>query len=150
MSTTLTIAAGVMPDMRAGLFCLMGDATEGISQTLTRRDCEDHPEWYEEDRSKLERVFAMLDLIGWAAGEPRDVTVELLDHGQTLKEAADSYLPALADQQHEAEVNDRWRAEQGEPPRKQEIVDRHFAFREFAAVVEERLAMANARKRSDV
>jgi hypothetical protein len=149
MSTSFTIAAGVMPEVRAGLFCLMGDATEAISQTLTRRDCEHHPDWYAGDRDKLEGVFAVLDLIGWDAGEPRDVTVELLEHGQTLKAAADSYLPCLADQEREADVNDKWRAEEGEPPRKQEIVDRLLAFREFAAVVEERLSKAKSTTRRD-
>jgi hypothetical protein len=140
MSTTLTIPADVIPDVREGLFSLMGDAGEGIMHALEQPEHERHPERFQAGRAQLGQVFALLDLVGWdAGGEPRDVDVELREHGQTLKEAVDGYLPLLEDQDAEADLNDRLRAERGLPPRKQEIVRRLAGLREFAALVERRL-----------
>jgi hypothetical protein len=136
MSTTLTIPAETVLDVREALFSLMGDATEQIDQTLIRPGREVHPEWYQSGRSQLERVFALLDLVGWATeDEPHEVELDPREHGKTLTEAAERYLPFLADQEREADVNDQRRAELGERPRKDEIVRRAAAFREFAAMV---------------
>lgn len=140
MSTTLTIPAEIVPDVREALFSLMGDATEQIDQALIRPGRELHPEWYEEARHQLERVFALLDLVGWAAkDEPREVEVDPREHGKTLTETAERYLPFLADADREADANDQRRAAQGKPPRKKEIVERGAAFREFLALVAQRL-----------
>jgi hypothetical protein len=139
MSTTLTIPANVISDVREALFCLMGDATHEIVGTLTQPERELYPEWFETDRRRLEDVFALLDLIGWAAdGESREVEVDPREHGRSLKEAVDGYLPLLADQEEEADANDAWRAEQGRPPRKDEIIMSALALGEFAALVEQR------------
>jgi len=140
MSRTLTIPANLIADVREALFGLMGDATEQIDQALIHPGREAHPEWYEKGRSQLERVFSLLDLVGWAAhGEPHAVDVDLREHGRTLKEAADGHLAFLADQEREADANDERRAEHGEPPRKDEIVERAAAFRELVALVAQRI-----------
>jgi hypothetical protein len=105
MSTTLTIPANVIPDVREGLFCLMGDATQEIDGALIQPERELYPEWFEKDRRRLEDVFALLDLIGWAVdGESREVEVDLREHGRSLKEAVDGYLLLLADQEEEADA----------------------------------------------
>jgi hypothetical protein len=138
MSTTLTIPSNVIPDVREGLFCLMGDATQEIDGALIRPERELHPEWFKKDRRRLEDVFALLDLIGWAAdGASREVEVNLRKYGQQLKEAVDGYLPLLADQEAEADANDIWRAEQGKHPRKDEIIASALALGEFATLIEQ-------------
>jgi hypothetical protein len=140
MSTTLTIPGNVITDVRIALFCLMGDATQGIDQALVHPDCENHPEWFQKDRDLLGRVFATLDRVGWAAGDDsRDVDIDVPAHGQTLKEALYGYLPLLEDQEAEVDVNDKRRAEEGKPPRKEGLIGRLAACRAFAALVERRV-----------
>jgi hypothetical protein len=140
MSTTLTIPAEVIADVREALFCLLGDATQGIDQALIHPDRDLHPERFADHRKQLGCVFALLDLVGWAAGEDsRDVEIDVRDHGSTLKEALVEYLPLLEDQEAEADANDRSRAEQGKPPRKEEIIRSLVACRDFTALVDRRL-----------
>jgi hypothetical protein len=140
MSTTLAIPANVVTDVREGLFCLMGDAAQEINGALIHPERELHPEWFKKDRRRLEDVFALLDLIGWAAGdEARAIEVDLRKHGRPLKEAVDGYLPLLADQEEEADANDARRAEHGKPPRKDEIIASARALREFAVLIAQAL-----------
>jgi hypothetical protein len=140
MSTTLTIPAKLIPDVRESLFSLMGDAAEEIERTLMHPDRELYPEWFEKERKQLEDVFALLDLIGWPAdGESREVEVDLREYGWSLKEALDSFLPLMEGELEEADANDRYRASKGKPPRKAEITARLAAFREFMPLVERRV-----------
>jgi hypothetical protein len=134
MGSTLTIPADAVPVVRKALFCLMGDGAEGISQPLPKVCHELHPEWFAKGRLQLERVFALLDLIGWADGEQRrDVDVDVGAHGETLREAAGGYLPVLEDRLKEADIDDAQRAEQGEPPCKQQMIGNVAALRTLAA-----------------
>lgn len=140
MSTTLTIPAKLISDVRASLFSLMGDAAEGIDLTLIQPDRELYPEWFEKERKQLEDVFALLDLIGWPAdGESREVKVDLPSHGQSLKEALATFLPVIENELEEADANDAYRESKGNPPRKAEIAARLAAFREFVPLVEQRV-----------
>jgi len=141
MRTILTIPASLVPSVREGLFCLMGDATQEISGALIRPERELHPEWFKTGRQRLEGAFALLDLIGWATGgEAREVEVEVRAHGQRLKDAVDLFLPLIADQEQEADASDAWRSEHGKPPRKAEIIGSALALREFATLVEQALS----------
>jgi len=141
MSTTLTIPAKLIPDLRESLFSLMGDASEEIERTLTHPDRELNPEWFEKERKQLEDVFALLDLTGWPAdGESREVEVDLRRFGLSLKEALESFLPLIEGELEEADANDEYRASKGKPPRKAEIIGRLAAFREFMPLVEHRMA----------
>jgi hypothetical protein len=140
MSTTLTIPAGVLADVRESLLCLMGDATNAIRHALERRAREHHPERFDAGRQQLEQVFALLDLVGWdATGEPHEVEIDLDEYGRTLKEALDGYVPILEDQEKEAAINDKRRTEEGKPPRTEEIVNRLVGLRKFVAFVAQRL-----------
>jgi hypothetical protein len=140
MTTILTIPAGVLPDVREGLLCLMGDATGAIRHALEQRTREHQLDRLDADRRQLEQVFALLDLVGWgAAGEPREVEVDLGRYGPTLKEALDGYLPILEDQEKEADVNDERRAVEGKPPLREEIVSRLVGLRAFTTQVALRL-----------
>jgi hypothetical protein len=83
-------------------------------------------------------VFALLDLIGWAPDrESGEVQVDLPKYGRRLTEAVGGYLPLLADQEAEADANDLWRAEQGKPARKSEIIASALALHEFATLIEQ-------------
>jgi hypothetical protein len=141
LSNILTIPADVVPDVREGLFCLMGEATQGLDQALIRPGRHLHREWFADDRTLLEHVFAMLDLIGWDVDrEPHAVAVELEHHGQRLSEAVDRYLPLLEVQETEADVDDERRADEGKPPIKEEITGRLAALRNLAALIDAQLA----------
>jgi hypothetical protein len=141
MSTNLTVPADVIGDVRESLFGLLGGAAEAIVQSLEQPDREYHPESFRADRRELEDALALLDLTGWdAASESRAIDVELARHGSTLKQAVDGYLPVLDDEEADADVNDQRRAVEGKPPRKSQIVERVAGFREFAALLEQRLA----------
>jgi hypothetical protein len=140
MNTALTIPASVLPDVRESLLCLMGDATGAIRHALEQRTREHQLERFDAGRRQLEQVFALLDLVGWgAAAEPREVEVDLGEYGPTLKEALDEYLPILEDQEKEADVNDRRRAQEGKPPLREEIVNRLVGLRAFTTQVALRL-----------
>jgi hypothetical protein len=123
--STLRIPAGVLADVREALFGLMGDAAEALSHVLEQPGREQHPEWFHAGRGQLGQVFALLDLIGWDdAPSPLDVEVDPSEHAVPLREALDSYLPLLEDQEREAEVDDQRRAREHRPPRRQEIARR--------------------------
>jgi hypothetical protein len=140
MRTTLTIPAEVVQDVREGLFGLLGDAAEGIMHSLEQPDRDCHVESFKADREQLGKVLALLDLVGWNTGsKPQSADVDLGEDGQTLKAAVDGWLPLLEDQEAEVDVNDKRRAEEGKPPRKQEILGRLAACRAFAALLERRL-----------
>ena len=140
MSTTVTIPANVIPGLREGLFCLMGDAAQGIDDALIQPERELYPEWFADDRRRLEDVFALLDMIGWSAeSDPRAVSVGVCEYGRRLREAIDGYLPLLSDQEQEADLNETWRAEQGKAPRKNEIVASLAALRGFEPVLQQAL-----------
>jgi hypothetical protein len=116
----------------------MGDGAEGISRPLPEVGHELHPQWFAKGRLQLERVFALLDLIGWADGEQRrQVEVDAGSHEATLREAADGYLPVLEDRLKEADIEDARRAEEGEPPCKQHMINDVAALRALAAQEDE-------------
>ena len=139
MSTpNLTIPADAVPVLRKALFCLMGDGAEAISEPLPRVGHELHPEWFAKGRLQLERVFVLLDLIGWADGEQRrDVEVDADRHGVTIREAADGYRPVLEDRLKEADIDDAQHAQEGEPPCKQQMINNVAALRALAAQADE-------------
>jgi hypothetical protein len=140
LSTTVTIPADVARDVRRGLFCLLGNAAEWTVHHSAQPRHEYHPDWFEAPRDLFERAVALLDVVGWNAGAPPvDIDVELGEHGKTLKEAVDDYLPVREDQEREADLTDSWRAEHGKPPKKQEVIRRLRVLREFAALLDRRL-----------
>jgi hypothetical protein len=83
-------------------------------------------------------VFALLDLVGWAAdAKSREIEVDVREYGQPFKEAIDGYLPLLADREVEADANDAWRAEQGKLPREDEIIASVLALGKLAILIEQ-------------
>jgi hypothetical protein len=140
MSATLTIPADVVPAVREGLFCLLGDATETMTDLLEQGGGGLSATVFAAARAQLACVFELLDLVGWAPTDGRrEIQVDLAEQGPAVKEALDSYLPVLEDQEAEVDVDDRRRAREGKPPRKREILERLLACREFAELLERRL-----------
>ncbi len=140
MSSTITIPGDAVSHVREGLFCLLGDAAEAISTALERPDRDAQAGVFACARQQLARVLPLLDLVGWTdTGEPRNLTVDVRTHGLTVKETVDTCLPLLEDQEAEADINDLRRAEEGKPPRKQEIQTGLAGCRDLAAVLELRL-----------
>jgi hypothetical protein len=93
LSTILTIPSAVVPDIREGLFCLIGRAAQGLEE-----------------------------------------------HRQSLEEALDRYLPLLAYQQTEADLDDERRVGEGKSPIKAQITERMSALRALATLIAEQRA----------
>jgi hypothetical protein len=140
MSTTLTMPADVIPDVREGLYGLLGVAADTIGSYLVHPDRDAMVDGFIESRSQLERVFPLFDLVGWSTRDHRhSVDVDVAEHGQTLKDAVQGYLPHLETWEAEADDTDRWRAEQGKPPRKPELEKSLAACRNLLGLLDRHL-----------
>jgi hypothetical protein len=146
MSSTLTIPADVVPEVRVGLVYLIGDATGQLDEILPLSSRDLDPEWYMPARRMLEEVFVLLDRVGWSSADSeREVEIDVREHGRRIAEALEIALSGLADQLKEADINDRRRLVEGLPPRKREIVRQIRMVREFAAAaVEEAIDASGA------
>jgi hypothetical protein len=65
MSITLTISADVIPDIREGLYGLLGIAADRIGSYLVHPDRDAMVDGFVDARAQLERVFPLFDLVGW-------------------------------------------------------------------------------------
>jgi hypothetical protein len=137
MSNTLNIPAEAIPAVQEALFVLMSEAAEGLTQALSSPDRERNPDWFVDDRRRLEHACALLDTLGWDVDvvASESVEIDLGRHGADLCEAIESYLPLLETQEEEAEASDKWRAERGKPARKEQIVREVALLRELVAVL---------------
>ncbi len=143
MSSTLTIPANVVPDVRDGLLSLIGNATEQFEEILLSSGRDRHPDWYMPARQMLEEVFTLLDHIGWSsAAPPREIEIDVSKHGPRVTEALEAALSGLADQLQEANINDQRRATEGLPPKEQQLIEQNQMVRDFAAAVEQALGEA--------
>jgi hypothetical protein len=139
MSTTVTIPADVIPDVREGLYGLLGVAADRIGSCLAHPDRDAMVDGFIESRSQLERVFPLLDLVGWSTRDDHSVDVDVAEHGRMVKDAVEGYLPLLETWEAEADDTDRWRAEQGKPPRKPELEKSLAACRNLLRLLDCRL-----------
>jgi hypothetical protein len=143
MSSTLTIPADVVPDVRDGLLSLIGNATEQFEELLLSGDRDRRPDWYVPVRQMLEGVFALLDHVGWSsAGPRREIEIDVSKHGLRIMEAIEAGLSGLADQLDEADINDQRCATEGLPLKKQQLIEQNQMVRDFAAVLEQALGDA--------
>ena len=132
-----SIPAEVIAAVQEALFVLMSEAAEGLSQALSSPDRERNPDWFVDDRRRLEHACVLLDSLGWdvdvIASEPvrstsivmaRDLVRRSSPICRCLREAG-------------AEASDRWRAERGKPARKEQIVREVELLRELAVTLEQ-------------
>jgi hypothetical protein len=103
MGIVFVVPAAAIGAVREGLFGLMGSATQGLDHALLSVGREFSPEWFQEDRRRIEDAFALLDRVGWSAAVgPQDVELDLQRYGQRVREALECFLPILENQQQEA------------------------------------------------
>jgi len=139
----ITVPAEMLGELRNGLHTNLGDAAHGISQITDTGGRERHPEWYAEHRERFERTCALLDLIGWSElKQTAAIQVDLRRHAQAMIEALDVRLLVAEDDLKEADTVDAERAKRGEPPKRQQTVERVEAVREFAATVKDLAGVA--------
>jgi hypothetical protein len=128
MIDTIEIPAELIPDVRMGLFGLLGNATEDISTVLTRPRFELHPEWFVAGRDLFEQTCELLDILGWDGNlRAQRATLDFDRWGATLKAALEDILPLI--EMELAEV---------EPPRPESVKRRLRSLREFASLLERR------------
>jgi hypothetical protein len=137
MSTKIEIPAEVIPDVREALLCRLGDAAEEIATELARRHRALHPERLVPGRDLFDRACELLDLIGWDGTlRSQSTHVAFSEHGATLMNALEGYLPLVEAELEEVAVNDARRSRPGELPRRDAVELRAVALREFAMLVE--------------
>jgi hypothetical protein len=140
MSDIVEIPADLIPEVRVALQCMLGDGTEAISRALTFPERELHPEWFVQGRHEIEHTFELLDEIGWDGSlRPQATSIDPNTHGATLREALERYLPLVENWLAESDLNDRLRAERGEPPTGEELAARVQGLRAFIELVGKRL-----------
>jgi transcriptional regulator with XRE-family HTH domain len=137
----LSVPPNMVAHVRMGLHSVLGRAAEGISQTVLQPDREKYPEWYEEDREHFEQTCALLDLIGW--GEPphapSTAQIPLPEHRWALTEALPVVLRLADVVMDELDLVEQQRQRRGEPPQREQTIERVQALREFAATVDEQM-----------
>jgi hypothetical protein len=136
MGTTITVPAELVDDLRIGLYACLADAAEDTSDAAKRRERERHPEWFQSARSKFERTWELLDLIGWAEpGQPEALDLELETYRDALLDALEVLLLVGEDDLDDSAAVDAERAQRGEAPRSEATADRVSALRHFASSV---------------
>jgi hypothetical protein len=131
------VPAELVGQVRIGLQSVLGDAAEEITDAVERPECERHPEWFHGGRTKFERTFALLDVIGWRESDQRAaVRFDLGEHRRALIEALEVMLRVGEDDLEEADLVDTERAQRGETPKRNATAKRVRTLREFAAGVE--------------
>lgn len=134
----ITVPAEMASELRNGLHTVLGGAAQGVSQVTDKPGRERHPEWYSEHRERLERIWTLLDLIGWGEpNQPAAIRIDLRQHHRAVSEALDVRLLVGEDDLNEAGAVDGERAQQGVPPKREATTKRVFALREFAAAVKD-------------
>lgn len=139
-TNTLKVPAGALVDVRDGLSLEIGKALDELGHLLDHPDREQHEDWFEEDRRRLEAAFALVDRVGWGPGESEDeVTIDLPGQGRLLKRVIEAQMPSLRDLLAEVDLSDAWRAQRGVPPRRQELEERERVVTRFLADLERTL-----------
>jgi hypothetical protein len=143
------IPRGVLSDVREGLLCVLGEASEEIADVLMMPEYEHHPEWFTNSRFSLVATWTCLDTIGWA-GRERALSVSVTEHGAVLTRAIDHFLPVLDDRLEDAPLNDHLRIAQGLPPEFRSLTARIAALEQLANLLgPDRIRGASQRKERD-
>lgn len=90
MGTMLVVPAGVVGYVREGLFGVLAPVCASLAQAQTTSTAGRRCGWQREPLARLDRVGALLDVLGRSAGEPTGrVMVDVEVHGWALLEALD-------------------------------------------------------------
>jgi hypothetical protein len=120
----VTVPAGLVGDLRAGLLHELTAPARGVLGVASRGDREAQPEQYHEHLDYLDELRALLDLVGWAA--PREQTAVVIDlrrHGRAVLSALEFAVRAIGE------------IERAAPSRHHPAVKRADALRKFVASV---------------
>jgi len=145
MSSTLEVPAEMVGHLRSALHSSIQPPAEGIAQVADLPDREEHPEWYLKHFVQLDRVLALLDVVGWsAADQPAEVRIDLCEHRWALLKAIEVMALVAADELDGLDEADAERARQGKPPKRAATLNRVSAVSEFSWAAIVRIARLDA------
>jgi hypothetical protein len=97
MDTILVVPAQLVGELREGVCGELRRSCEALCGVIQTPGNLEHPEWYRECRADFDAKWALLDAIGWEAGE---VSIELGEHGVLVLAA---FRGQLGDAEHALE-----------------------------------------------
>lgn len=139
MGTMLVVPAGVAGHVREGLFGVLAPVCASLAQAQATSTAARRCGWQREPLACLDRVGALLDVLGRSAGEPPGrVMVDVEVHGWALLEALDCEVRVLERLVGEA------MAYHSSGPGCRRLGRKLGVLRGFARAVEEQLLVARA------
>jgi hypothetical protein len=145
MSVLFVVPAGMVGHLRGGLYSEIGGAAQAVLRVVEMPDREERPERYREPLERLDRVRALLDVVGWGETDPPvEVRVDLREHRWALMKALELALLIGSQDLEEADLVDAERAGRGEAPRREVTTVRVLMLREFVSEVEARVGILGA------
>ena len=145
MSSMLEVPTEMVVGMRSALHSLIQAPAEGIAEVVDMAGREEHPEWYLKHFVRLDRVLALLDVVGWCeVDQPAQVRIDLCEHRWTVLMAIEVMALVAADELDELNQVDAERAKRGEPPKRSATLNRAAAMSEFSWAAIIRIARLDA------
>jgi hypothetical protein len=145
MSSMLEVPTEMVGELRSALHSLIQAPAEGIAEVVDLADHEEHPKWYLKYFVRLDRVLALLDVIGWrGADHLAEVRIDLCEHRWALLRAIEVIALVAADELDELDEVDAERARRGEPPKRSATLKRASVVSEFSWATIVRIARLDA------
>jgi hypothetical protein len=139
MNCVVVVRPEIVGPLRDALHSVIQQAAEGVANVADWSRCEQCPVWYVERLERLERVFALLEVVGWSDADLREHRWAVLKAVEALALAAQNDLDELDD----GIRCGRWR----ESVKRAEIVGRALTLRDFGTTAIVHVACMDAEER---
>jgi len=146
MNSVLEVRPEILPPLRDALHGVIQQAAEGVVNVADWSRCEQCPVWYVAHLERLERVFALLDAVGWSdADRVHAIHLDLREHRWAVLKAVE--VSALSAQGDLYGITGQiGSAERHESVKRGELVRRALALRDFGTTVIVKVAYMDAER----